>query len=432
MSEIYEPDGAPATGAFADGRGENPNSADARRVAFGRLLRPLVLRALDNWHVGRLTIHLPEGTTVVAGRADAKPQATVRIVSDRFFGDFALKGDLGAGESYMDGAWSADNLPRLLELVLLNQGAVGGDSWLSGLLNLPNDVRHRLRRNTRRGSRRNIGAHYDLSNELFALFLDPSMTYSSAVFASPDEPLESAQKRKFERLADRLELQPGQHVLEIGCGWGAFAMHLARRYDVRVTGITVSREQLELATQRVKEAGLDRQIDIRLCDYRDVTGRYDAIVSVEMLEAVGREHWPTFFERCHAVLAPGGQVGIQTITMPDHRFEQYAAHCDWIQKYIFPGGLLPSIGQMIQAMGAHTPFVMRHLEDIGPHYAETLARWRSAFFANLAEVRRLGFDQRFVRMWDFYLASCEASFRTRVLGNHQFVLARAGGSDSAG
>ena len=412
---------------------ENGLAGEAARSApspvgslIGRFARPAVTSALERWNVGRLTVHLPDGSTLRAGDPAAEPHATMWVHRERFFRELALRGDLGAGESYMAGDWRTDDLARFIELVLLNQDAVVTESWLTRLANLPNDVLHRLRRNTKAGSRRNIGAHYDLSNELFALFLDPSMTYSAAVFERADEPLQVAQERKFARFADWLGIGPGDHVLEIGCGWGAFALYLARTRGCRVTGITISSEQLEFASGRVREAGLSGQIDLRLCDYRDLRGRFATIVSIEMLEAVGRERWPVFFEKCHELLAPGGLIGVQTISMPDHRFEAYARHCDWIQKYIFPGGLLPSISELCRAMGRRTPLTIRRIDDIATHYAETLRRWRQAFFERLAEVRTLGFDDRFVRMWEFYLASCEAAFRTRSLGDLQLVLGRAG------
>lgn len=412
-----------------------PSSAAVRTGAAGRsprdllgaALRPMVLRALQAWRVGRLTIHLPDGTVHVVGAPGAEPQATLRVVRDAFFADFVLRGDIGAGEAYMDGAWRADDLPTFVELALANQQAVGRDeSWLARLANVPNDLVHRLRGNTRGGSRRNIRSHYDLSNELFALFLDPSMTYSSAVFDSPEEDLEQAQRRKFARFGESLRLGPSHRVLEIGCGWGAFAMFAAQTYGCHVTGITISREQFELATARVAAAGLADRVEIRLCDYRDIEGEFDAIVSIEMLEAVGREHWPTFFTACDRALGPGGLIGIQTISMPDHRFEAYARHCDWIQKYIFPGGLLPSVTELCRAMAAGTRLTLRAVDDIAPHYATTLARWRTSFFARLDEVRALGFDARFVRMWDFYLSICEAAFRSRFLGTLQLVIGRAG------
>jgi len=421
-----EPRPASAAGQPIDSLDPAAAARPTSRSLFGRIVRPFIVSALGRWRVGRLTVHLPDGARLDAGAPGAEPHATMRIDDETFFRDFVLRGDIGAGEAYMRGAWRADDLATFIELVLLNQDAVGMESWLTRLANVPGDIGHRLRGNTRRGSRRNIGAHYDLSNDLFALFLDPTMTYSSAVFEREGEDLGQAQARKFDRFGSWLGLGPGDHVLEIGCGWGAFAIHAARAYGCRVTGITISREQHALATGRVAAAGLGSQIDIQLRDYRDVTGSFDKIVSIEMLEAVGREHWPAFFARCHEVLAPGGTIGIQTISMPDHRFEAYARHADWIQKYIFPGGLLPSISELCRAMAVDTPLTVRQVVDIAPHYAETLRRWKAAFFDRLAEVRALGFDDRFVRMWDFYLSSCEAAFRTRSLGNLQVVIGRAG------
>jgi cyclopropane-fatty-acyl-phospholipid synthase len=393
---------------------------------FTGACRTAVLAALERWSVGRLTVRLPDGELRRFGPIDATPHVTLSIHDDRAFRELALRGDVGAGESYMAGDWRADDLAGFLELALRNRHALAGSSTLSALLNVPERVRHWLRRNTRVGSRRNIHAHYDLSNELFSLFLDQSLTYSSAIFAGGDEPLELAQQRKFRHLADRVGLRPGDHVLEIGCGWGAFAIFAARAYGCRVTGITISAEQHALACERVRAAGLSGLVDLRLCDYRDVAGRFDHILSFEMLEAVGREHWPLFFDTCNRALAPGGRIGIQTISMPDHRFDAYVRRCDWIQKYIFPGGLLPSISALCGAMAQSTTFTLRYVEDIAPHYSETLRRWRATFRARLDEVRALGFDERFVGMWDFYLASCEALFRTREIGNLQLVLARAG------
>jgi cyclopropane-fatty-acyl-phospholipid synthase len=297
---------------------------------------------------------------------------------------------------------------------------------LSRVLNLGNDLQHRLRPNTRAGSRRNIHAHYDLSNELFALFLDPAMVYSAAYYERDDDTLDQAQQQKFRRLAEAVGVHADAHVLEIGCGWGGFAIFAARTYGCRVTGITVSREQFDLATARVRAEGLQDLVDIRLCDYRDITGQYSHIVSIEMLEAVGRDHWSTFFEVCNARLAPGGAIAIQTIGMPDHRFEVYARHADWIQKYIFPGGMLPSVGALLAASAARTPLTLRWSDDIAPHYARTLREWRLRFFDRLDEVRALGFDDRFIRTWEYYLASCEAMFATRQISTVQMVMARAG------
>jgi cyclopropane-fatty-acyl-phospholipid synthase len=391
-----------------------------------RLAVPRLLAGLRHWQTGRLTVLLPDGSGHRFGSADSGRAATLRVHSPAFFRKFVLRGDLGAGESYMDGDWSADDLPRFVELVQLNQQALALESPLSQLLNLPSDLRHRLRRNTRVGSRRNIRAHYDLSNHFFALFLDRSMTYSAARFDGQARSLEEAQREKYRALARRIALKPGQHVLEIGCGWGGFAELAVAEFGARVTGITVSEEQHAFARARLAHAGLAERADIQLRDYRDVDGRYDHVISIEMLEAVGRDYWDSFFAACHRVLAPGGRVGIQVITMPDFRFDQYAKRCDWIQKYIFPGGLLPSLSELARAAGRASALTVTAVDDIGLDYARTLAAWRSAFLHRLPDVRALGFDDRFIRMWDYYLAVCEAAFSTRTLGTMQIVMARAG------
>ncbi|MGE0041999.1 MAG: class I SAM-dependent methyltransferase [Vicinamibacterales bacterium] len=393
---------------------------------FGTIVRRRLADALAAWQVGRLTVHLPDGQRLSGGAPGAEPHATLWVAREAFFRKFALGGDLGAGESYMDGDWRTDDLARFVELVLRNQAALPLDSPLSRLANLANDLGHRLRANTRRGSRRNIEAHYDLSNDLFETFLDPSMAYSSGVYEAADDTLADAQARKFRRWTERLALGPDDHVLEIGSGWGGFAMHAARTTGCRVTGITVSREQLELSRARVAEAGLAGRVDIQYCDYRDVTGRYSKIVSIEMIEAVGREFWPGFFRAIDRALAPGGRAGIQAITMPDHHFDEYARHCDWIQKHIFPGGLLPSIREVAGVAARVSRLGLIEIEDRPLDYARTLAAWRAAFFERIDRVRSLGFDARFVRMWEYYLATCEAAFRTRNLGLVHLVLARAG------
>jgi cyclopropane-fatty-acyl-phospholipid synthase len=413
---------------MSQGEQESVTGLTTGRVRAGlltRLAQASAVAALERWEAGRLTVHLPDGVTLSGGAPEAEPHSTLWIEQPEFFRHLALRGDLGVGESYMNGDWRTDDLGRFLEIGILNQRALPLDSVFTRLVNLPWSLRRRLQRNTRRGSRRHIGEHYDLSNALFALFLDPSMTYSAAVFEGPDEPLAQAQARKFDRFCDRLGIGAGDHVLDIGCGWGAFAMHAASTRGCRVTGITISREQRDLASARVQAAGLAERVSIRLCDYRDLAGRFDQVVSIEMIEAVGRDYWPAFFRVCDAVLAPGGLIGLQAITMPDHRFDAYQRHGDWIQKYIFPGGLLPSLSGLCHAMARHTAFGVTYAEDIGAHYARTLGRWRAAFFENLESVRGLGFDDRFVRMWEFYLASCEAMFRTRMLAALQLVLARA-------
>jgi cyclopropane-fatty-acyl-phospholipid synthase len=391
---------------------------------FGRIARPGFLAALEKWSVGRLTVRFPDGTSRTFGAPGAEPHAAIRVHRDAFFRRFVLQGDLGAGESYMDGDWSSEDLPLFVKLVLLNRRHLPLDTLLTKILNLGNDLWHRLRANTRRGSRRNIHYHYDLSNEFFSLFLDDTMTYSSALFAQAGQSLAAAQRNKFRRLAEKALIGPQDHVLDIGCGWGGFAIFAARTYGCRVTGITISGEQYRVARERVRAAGLADRVEIRLQDYRDLAGRFDKIVSIEMFEALGQENWAPFFRKCEDVLAPDGLVAIQAISVPDHRFDEYAKHCDWIQKWIFPGSLLASTLGVCRAMARAGTLGIHHLEDIGIHYALTLRRWREAFFANLEGVRGLGFDERFIRMWDYYLSTCEAAFETRTLGNLQLVLSR--------
>jgi len=391
---------------------------------FSRLSRPGVLLALEKWAVGRLTVRLPDGSARTFGAPGALPHAAIRIHRDAFFRRFLLQGDLGAGESYMDGDWSCEDLPLFVKLVLLNRGHLPLETPLTKVRNLGNDVWHRLRANTRRGSKRNIRYHYDLSNELFSLFLDETMTYSSALFAHEGQSLAEAQRNKFKHLAEKALIGPRDHVLEIGCGWGSFAIFAARTYGCRVTGITISEEQHYLARERVAAAGLTGRVEIRLQDYRDLAGRFDKIVSIEMFEALGQEHWAPFFRKCEDVLAPNGLVAIQAISVPDYRFDEYTKHCDWIQKWIFPGSLLASTLGVCRAMARAGTLGVHHLEDVGIHYALTLRRWRETFLAHLDGVRALGFDERFIRMWDYYLSTCEAAFETRTLGNLQLVLSR--------
>jgi cyclopropane-fatty-acyl-phospholipid synthase len=391
---------------------------------FGRLALPRVRAALEHWTVGRLTVGFPDGTSRTFGAPGAEPHTAIRVHRDAFFRRFVLQGDLGAGEAYMDGDWTAEDLPLFVKLVLLNRAHLRLDTPLTKLLNLGNDLWHRLRANTRRGSRRNIRYHYDLSNDFFSLFLDDTMTYSSALFAHEAQPLAEAQRNKFRRLAEKALIGPKDHVLEIGCGWGGFAIFAARTYGCRVTGITISSEQYRVARERVAAAGLADRVEILLQDYRDLAGPFDKIVSIEMFEALGQENWAPFFRKCEDVLNPHGLVVIQAISVPDHRFEEYAKHCDWIQKWIFPGSLLASTLGVCRATARAGTLGVHHLEDVGIHYALTLRRWREAFFANLDRVRALGFDERFIRMWDYYLSTCEAAFETRTLGNLQLVLSR--------
>jgi cyclopropane-fatty-acyl-phospholipid synthase len=339
------------------------------------------------------------------------------VHSRRLLQRIATRGAIGLGESYVAGEWDADDLPALLGLLLANaEAGVERHPRLHRLMT----ARPRLRRrNGLLRARRNIAYHYDLGNDLYALMLDETMTYSCAIFEASDS-LEDAQLRKLRAICDKLELGPGSHVLEIGCGWGSFAEVAARDYGARVTGLTISAEQAAYARRRL--AGLD--VEILEQDYRLHEGRYTHVASIEMLEAIGDDQWPTYFATIDRVLAPGGRAVVQTILIPDARFERYRRTPDWIERYVFPGCLIPSLAALGPAL-ARTRLGLYGVEEIGPHYADTLKGWRERFHAALPQVRALGYDTRFERTWDFYLASCEAGFRTRWLRDAQLVLERA-------
>jgi len=376
---------------------------------------------------GSLKVSLPDGSTRYFGLQGSHPDVSLQIVDPKFFRRVFLGGDVGLGEAFMEGAWDTSDLTAFITLLIVNRELLEGrQSMASRLLSFTDRWRHLARANTLRGSRRNIRRHYDLSNDLFAAFLDPSMTYSCAVFERDDEDLETAQLRKLRRIIRKARIGPGDHVLEIGCGWGSFAIVAARETGCRVTGITVPAAQRHLATERVRQERLEDQITILLTDYRRVAGRFDRIISIEMLEAVGHEHYPEFFSCCERLLAPNGLIVLQTIALPDHRYETYRKGCDWIQKYIFPGGLLPSLSALCTAMAASSRFYVESLENIGIHYARTLRAWRERFLDRWDTIRTLGFDENFRRMWLYYLSFCEAAFATRTLNDLQIVLSRPG------
>lgn len=360
------------------------------------------------------------------------PQVTVRVFDPAFWQAVALGGSVGAGEAYMDGLWDCDDLVELIRLVLRNRAVL--DDMERGLARLSAPMRallHWLRRNTRAGSRRNIAAHYDLGNDFYQLWLDPSMMYSCAVFERPGMSLHEASIAKLERICRKLDLGPADHVLEIGTGWGGFALYAARSRGCRVTTATISRQQYELARERVRAAGLDHLIEVLLCDYRDLCGRYDKLVSIEMIEAVGADYLTTYFRQCSRLLKPDGIMLLQAITIADQRYEQALKEVDFIQKHIFPGGFLPSVTALAAAMTQASDLKIVQLEDIGPHYAKTLAHWRRNFLAAQDSVRALGFDERFIRMWLFYLCYCEGGFRERDISAVQMLLAKPGWRGSA-
>lgn len=357
------------------------------------------------------------------------PQDPIRVtlvVHDaRFYGDLALRGTLGAGEAYMAGYWSADDLSALVRLVVKNAGIMHGLDRIAERVALPLlRVYHRLNRNSRAGSRRNIARHYDLGNDFFSLILDPTLTYSCGIFENRDSTLEEASISKYDRICRKLRLAPGQRLLEIGTGWGGFALHAAEHYGVHVTTTTISREQHERASERIRMAGLTDRVTLLLEDYRNLSGRYDRLVSIEMIEAVGEKYFDTYFRKCSSLLEADGLMLIQAITVPDRRYESHVRSVDFIKRYIFPGGCLPSVERMMRAVKSGTDLRLSHLEDITPHYARTLRRWRERLLANVERIRSLGYPQRFVRMFEFYFAYCEGAFEERWVGDVQLLFAK--------
>ena len=388
----------------------------------GRALRlAAIARLRAVWTSGRLDLEMPSGEVVRLG-GGGPPEARAHVRDDRLWLRMLLRGEMGAGEAFVAGEWTSDDVVGVIRAFLRGTSARGFESPVTWLAQLPALLRHRASENTPAGSARNIHAHYDLGNAFYRLFLDAeTMSYSSAIYAGGVTALADAQRAKLDRLCDQLALSPRDHLLEIGCGWGGMAIHAARTRGCRVTAITVSREQHELAQERVAAAGLSERVEIRKCDYREVRGTFDKVVSIEMLEAVGYDFFPAYFAACARALVPGGRFALQTITMPDARFDAYRRRVDWMQTYIFPGSCIPSLAA-IRAAARPAGFTIAESLDIGPDYAPTLRAWRAGFLAQLPAVRALGFDEPFVRTWLMYLAFSEAAFAERTLGDHQLLL----------
>jgi cyclopropane-fatty-acyl-phospholipid synthase len=360
---------------------------------------------------GRLRVLGTDGAVRVYEGTSPGPEAELRVVRDRAVWRLLAHGANGLGDSYVDGDWESPDVATVLEFGILNQSACDRPGWGARALRLADRLRFVAQGNSRRGSRRNIAAHYDLGNAFFGLWLDPGMTYSSALFERPGQDLPSAQDAKYARLCDARGLAPGHRVLEIGCGWGGFAEFAATRHGCHVTGITLSREQFDHALRRVRDAGIADRVEIRLQDYRDVPGTFDRVASIEMFEAVGERYWPAFFETLRARLVPGGRVALQVITIDEARFDAYRREPDFIQTRVFPGGMLPTVAILrdrARAAGLRPEAAFM----FGRHYEETLVRWRQAFLARWPEAAALGFDDRFRRLWSFYLDYCIAGFRT--------------------
>ncbi len=391
-----------------------------------RLSRRLVHAQLSRLQYGEIVIR-ENNRDYYFGEAseDFPVRVHIEIKHTSVWCDVAFGGSSGSGEAYIKGSWTCNNLVGLVRIFLRNQHVLEQMDKRMTLLKAPlHKILHWLSRNTRKVSRRNIRAHYDLGNDLFELFLDPTMMYSGAYYASPAMSLEEAAVAKLDRICKKLALRPEDHVLEIGTGWGGFALHAARHYGCRVTTTTISHEQYQLAQQRVREAGLEDRVTLLCEDYRDLEGQYDKLVSIEMIEAVGHQYLDTYFDKCSSLLKPNGMMLLQTITIIDQRYRSALREVDFIKKFIFPGGFLPSIAALSTSIAKVTDMKIFHLEDIGPHYARTLVDWRRRFFARIEKVRELGCSDAFIRMWEFYFCYCEGGFLERDIGTVQMLLTK--------
>jgi cyclopropane-fatty-acyl-phospholipid synthase len=398
----------------------------ARTTWLQRTLRTAMLARLAKLEHGKLTL-IDGHETFRFGQVSENCglSATIEIRDPRFWADVSLGGNTGAGESYMRGHWRADDLTSVVRILVRNRDVLlkmdDGAGWISQPMYR---LAHWLHRNNRDGSRRNIAAHYDLGNDFFQLFLDPTMNYSCGIFPSDDVDMEQASLAKMDAICRKLDLRPEDHLLEIGTGWGGLAIYAAGRYGCRVTTTTISRRQHELATARVVEAGLQDRVTLLLEDYRDLEGRFDKLVSVEMIEAVGHQYLDTYFAKCSELLKPEGMMLLQAITIRDQLYDEAVKRVDFIKRYIFPGGFIPSVNAISNSVTRASDMRLFHLQDIGPHYATTLRRWRERFFKNIDAVRELGYPESFVRMWEFYLCYCEGGFLERQIGNVQMLLAK--------
>jgi cyclopropane-fatty-acyl-phospholipid synthase len=402
-------------------------SSSVHATASTRFLRKRILQQLSGIQGGRLVIHDSLGQTVLGNKNNESDlDITLRIDNIDFYRQVALNGSVGAAESYMQSHWHSNDLVGLIRLLVINRDMVDqmetGSAKFGGWLMR---IAHSLSRNTRTGSKKNIAAHYDLGNDLFKLFLCNNLMYSSAIYAHENESLEIASARKLQRICEKLDLKASDHLIEIGTGWGGMALYAAKHYGCKVTTTTISREQHALATKRIQEAGLSDHVTLLLNDYRDLTGKYDKLVSIEMIEAIGHQYLDTYTEKCTSLLKPNGLALIQAITIEDHRYQQALKSVDFIKRYIFPGSFIPCVNAIVNSAANAGPLRLINLEDIGPSYALTLREWRHRFMNQLEQVRSLGYDERFVKMWEFYLAYCEGGFMERSISDVQLLFARS-------
>jgi len=400
-----------------------PLKAKSRAKWVAAFAKTQILKQLKKLTNGQLTL-IENDEKYCFGSAN-EIHATIIVHDPRFYGEIAFGGSIGAGEAYMLGYWSADNLTNVIRLMVVNQQVMdnleGGYQWLSKPIM---KCLHWLNSNTTEGSRKNIAAHYDLGNEMFGLFLDPTMMYSSAVFNKNTQSLQAGSELKLKMLCDKLALKPTAHVLEIGTGWGGFAIYAATHYGCKVTTTTISKQQFDLAKSRVEAAGLQDSVTLLLDDYRHLVGQYDKLVSIEMIEAVGHQFYDTYFAKVSSLLKPDGMALIQAITIADQRYHSAIRSVDFIQRYIFPGSNIPSNTAMLNSITKVSDMRVFDLEDIGPHYATTLRMWRENFFSNISQIRMLGYSEEFIKMWEFYLCYCEGGFTERALGDVHLLIVK--------
>jgi cyclopropane-fatty-acyl-phospholipid synthase len=403
-----------------------PLASSCGLTPLERWLRGRLVAQLQPMRAGRLTLHDACGSIVI-GAADSELRVSVQVRSGAFYRAVAARGSIGAGEAYMAGDWQCDDLVALVRILVRNRTLLDGvERGLARLGGWLLRGAHAMRRNTLAGSRRNIAAHYDLGNDFFGLFLSADLMYSSACWAEGADTLEAASARKLDRICRRLRLGPADHVLEIGSGWGGFALHAATHFGARVTTTTISAEQCALARARVARAGLARRITVLQEDYRALRGQHDKLVSIEMVEAIGAPYLEAYFGQLGRLLRPNGLALLQAITIEDHRYTQALNSVDFIKRHVFPGSFIPSLQALLSAKTASSDLALVELEDFGLSYARTLQEWRLRFLRQLPAVRRLGFDEPFIRMWEFYLAYCEGGFRERSIGVAHLLFAKPG------
>jgi len=413
MTEMIIPSEAPAL-----------NELKERRL--DRFARSAILSLLKKLRLGRITIieghqRHPFGET----SHTASLQADITVRHSQFYSRILFGGSIGASEAYMEGLWCADDLTLVMRILALNQKAFADmEKGLARLTAPLYKLFHSARKNTRMGSRNNILAHYDLGNDFYALFLDNTMTYSCGIFEQEHSTLEDASVAKYDRICQKLNLKPGHRVVEIGTGWGGFAVHAAQNYGVHVTTTTISDEQYRYAEKRFHAAGVEDRVSLMKKDYRDLQGEYDRLVSIEMIEAVGHHFYDAFFQTCNRLLKGDGLMALQAITIGDHMFDSHKRSVDFIKRYIFPGSCIPSVTAISKAIARGTDLRLIHLEDITPHYARTLREWRRRFFDNIAKVREMGYPATFIRMWEYYLCYCEGGFAERYIGDAQMLFAK--------